>query len=169
MLPHVRPGGIAGLLELLPDPGQHADLYQLASDLGLEIDELLPVVEGGSLLGFLTVKEGDVEISQEGQNFANADILNQKVLFRDTALSHVTLLDRIVRALRAKADHRVPDEFFRDFLDEHFSEEEVQRQLETAIQWGRYAEIYDYDAAQKRFFLPEPDVPAPDEPARLDE
>jgi NitT/TauT family transport system ATP-binding protein len=169
MLPHVRPGGIAGLLELLPDPGQHADLYQLAQDLGLELDELLPVVEAASLLEFLTVKEGDVEMTQLGHRFANADILNQKVFFREAAVKHVTLIDRIQRALQAKSDHRVPDEFFHDFLDEHFSDDEVDRQLETAILWGRYAELYDYDAAQKRFFLPEPDAPAIEGPGRLDE
>jgi NitT/TauT family transport system ATP-binding protein len=157
MLPHVRPGGLAGLLEMLPEPGQHTDLYKLSSDLGLEIDELLPVVEAGALLGFLTVKEGDVEMTALGQRFANADILNQKVYFREAAVRKVALIDRIRRALDAKPDHRVPDEFFHDFLDEHFSEEEVHRQMETAILWGRYSELFDYDAKQKRFFLPEPE------------
>jgi NitT/TauT family transport system ATP-binding protein len=157
MLPHVRPGGLAGLLEMLPPPGKHSDLYQLASDLGLEIDELLPVVEAGAMLGFLTVKEGDVEVTELGYRFATADILNQKVFFREAAVHNVTLIDRIRRALDAKPDHRVPDEFFHDFLDEHFSEEEVLRQLETATLWGRYSELFDYDAAQKRFFLPKPE------------
>ncbi len=165
MLPHVRPGGIAGLLELLPDPGQHADLYQLSNDLGLELDELLPVVEAAALLGFLTVKEGDVEMTALGHRFANADILHQKVFFREAAVQHVILIDRIRRALETKADHRVPDEFFHDFLDEHFSEDETKRQLETAILWGRYSELFDYDAAQKRFFLPEADAEASATPA----
>ena len=160
MLPHVRPGGISGLLELLPDPGQHADLYRLADDLGLELDELLPVVEAAAILGFLTVKEGDVEMTALGHRFANADILHQKVFFREAAIKHVILIDRIRRALEAKSDHRVPDEFFHDFLDEHFSEDETKRQIETAILWGRYSELFDYDAAQKRFFLTEPDAPA---------
>ncbi len=50
-------------------------------------------------------------------------------------------------ALKAKSDRTLSDEFFHDLLDEHFSEDESRRQLETAIQWGRYAEIFDYDAA----------------------
>jgi len=41
-------------------------------------------------------------------------------------------------------------------LDEQFSEEETLRQLETAINWGRYAEIFDYDAARRRFIQPQP-------------
>jgi NitT/TauT family transport system ATP-binding protein len=40
-------------------------------------------------------------------------------------------------------------------LDEQFSEEETQRQLDTAINWGRYAELFDFDAARRRFILPE--------------
>ena len=40
-------------------------------------------------------------------------------------------------------------------LDEQFSDEETRRQLETAVNWGRYAELFDYDAARRRFVLPE--------------
>jgi NitT/TauT family transport system ATP-binding protein len=49
----------------------------------------------------------------------------------------------------------VPEEFFLDMLDEQFSEEETLRQLETAVNWGRYAELFDFDAARRRFILPE--------------
>jgi NitT/TauT family transport system ATP-binding protein len=56
-----------------------------------------------------------------------------------------------------KPDHRVPDEFIRDLLDEYFTEDELQRQLETAITWGRYAELFDYDADEKRFYPSEPE------------
>jgi NitT/TauT family transport system ATP-binding protein len=38
-------------------------------------------------------------------------------------------------------------EFFRDVLDEHFSAPEVEQQVETALTWGRYAEIFTYDSA----------------------
>ena len=40
-------------------------------------------------------------------------------------------------------------------LDEQFSEEETLRQLETAINWGRYAELFDFDASRRRFIQPE--------------
>jgi NitT/TauT family transport system ATP-binding protein len=40
-------------------------------------------------------------------------------------------------------------------LDEQFSQEETQRQLETAINWGRYAELFDFDAGKRRFIRPE--------------
>jgi len=70
-------------------------------------------------------------------------------------VAHVLLLRQIRRALEAKSDHTVPDEFFLDMLDEQFSEEECQHQIETAVNWGRYAELFDYDAGHRRFVLPD--------------
>src|SRR5271169_6909716 len=154
-LPHARPGGIAGLLELLIDHKGRADIYRLADDLAFEIDDLFPIVEAAQLLDFLRVEEGDAVITPAGHEYAESEILRQKELFRKAAIDHVLLLRQITRALENKSDHTVPEEFFMDMLDEQFSEEEAQRQLETAVNWGRYAERFDYDAARRRFILPE--------------
>ena len=160
MLPHARPGGIAGLLELMLDHGGKADIYRLADDLAFEIDDILPIVDAATLLGFLTVNEGDAALTAIGSEFANAEILRQKEIFRQMAVSNVLLLRQIVRALEAKSDGSVPEEFFHDMLDEQFSEEETLLQLETAINWGRYAELFDFDANRRRFVQPhhQPDL-----------
>ena len=155
MLPHARPGGIAGLLELLIDKGGRDDIYRLADDLAFEIDDLLPIVDAAQLLGFLKVEEGDAGITELGTQFANSEILRQKEIFRDTAIENVLLLRQIRRALDAKSDHTVPEDFFLDMLDEQFSDEESQRQIETAVTWGRYGEIFDFDAARRRFVMPD--------------
>ena len=153
MLPHALPGGIGGFLELLADRGGRDDLYHLADELNMEVDDLLPTVEAAALLQFAKLKEGDAEITPQGQAFAEADILTRKVLFREAALDHVSLLRVMDKTLRTKSDHTIEEEFFHDMLDEHFTEEEVQRQLETALNWGRYAEIFDYDSDTGRLVL----------------
>ncbi len=158
MLPHARPGGIAGLLEMvidMGDAGGRADIYKLADELAFEIDDLLPIVDAAQLLCFLKVEEGDVTITPEGRAFAESEILIQKELFRKAATEHVLLLRQITRALDNKGDHTVPEEFFLDLLDEVFSDEETRAQLETAINWGRYAELFDFDSSRRRFMLPE--------------
>jgi NitT/TauT family transport system ATP-binding protein len=154
MLPHARPGGIAGLLELLADRNGREDMYRLADNLSFEIDDLLPIVEAASILGFLKVSEGDVEITPEGRSFVDADIQERKNLFRQAGLLHVPLIKQITRALQAKSDRTLPDDFFHDLLDEHFSEDETRAQLETAINWGRYAGLFDHDAKGLKFFIP---------------
>ena len=156
MLPHARAGGIAGLLEILADRDGREDLHRLAGELKLEVDDLLPIVESAAMLGFLRVEEGDAEITAEGRAFAAADIQQRKQLFRTAVLAHVHLLQHIDSALRAKADGALPAEFFHDVLDEHFSDDEARRQLDTAIQWGRYAELFDYDSVTGRLSRTEP-------------
>ena len=150
MLPHVRPGGIAGLLEILVDHDGHEDLHRLSHQLTLDSDDLLPIVDACVVLGFVKVEEGDAEVTALGREIAAGDIQKRKHLFRDAALAHVPLLQQIASALQAKANGSMPLEFFHDVLDEHFSDDEVQRQLDTAVQWGRYAEIFDYDSVTGR-------------------
>lgn len=157
-LPHSRPGGVAGLLELLVDRKGEEDMYHLSEDLLLEVDDLLPILQAATLLGFATVREGDMAITAEGAAFAAADIPTRKVLFRDAALQRVGLLRHMQTALACKTDHSMPLEFFRDLLDEYFGREEVERQLQTALDWGRYAEIFTYDPDSDRLSLYEPET-----------
>jgi len=156
MIPHARVGGIAGLLELLQDRGGKEYLHRLAEVLIMDAEDLLPIIEAAVLLGFATLKEGDVQITAEGARFAEADILTRKILFRQAALKHIVILQQIDSMLHAKADHSIPEEFFYDILDEHFSQDEVERQFDTAMNWGRYAEIFDFDRESHRLILAEP-------------
>jgi len=156
MIPHARVGGIAGLLELLQDRGGKEYLHRLAEDLIMDAEDLLPIIEASVLLGFATLKEGDVQITDDGARFAEADILTRKILFRQAALKHIVILQQIDSILHAKADRSISEEFFYDILDEHFSQDEVERQFETAMNWGRYAEIFDFDRESHRLVLAEP-------------
>jgi NitT/TauT family transport system ATP-binding protein len=150
MLPHVRAGGVAGLLEILVDHGGRQDLHKISHQLMLESDDLLPIVGACELLGFARVEHGDAEITEPGREFAAGDIQRRKQMFREALLDHVPLLQQIDSALQTKTDGTMLLDFFHDLLDEHFSDDEVRRQLDTAIQWGRYAELFDYDAETGR-------------------
>jgi NitT/TauT family transport system ATP-binding protein len=155
-LPHATAGGVAGLLEFLNDRGGKEDLYHLADELLMEVDDLFPIVDAAVLLGFADSAQGDVRITLAGKQFAAADIVARKKLFRKAVLSNITLIQQIRNALERKSDRAVPLEFFRDILDEHLADEEAQRQIETVLNWGRYAEIFTYDSATDRLLLDEP-------------
>ncbi len=162
MLPHARPGGMAGLLELLHDRGGKDDLYRVAEELRMEVDDLLPIVESATLLGFAKLDKGDVEVTPLGKEFAEADIAARKALFREAALAHVTLIQQMYKALESKSDHAMPVEFFRDVLEEHFSDSETERQIDTALHWARYGDIFSYDSEGDRISLDDPAAPVED-------
>src|SRR6202030_989953 len=104
MLPHTRPGGMAGLLEIVADLGGRVDLHHLADELSLEVDALLPTVDTAVLLGLMRLEEGDAIITPEGKAFAKADIQARKAIFRKAALANIPLLCQMYNALKAKSN-----------------------------------------------------------------
>jgi NitT/TauT family transport system ATP-binding protein len=151
-IPQVRIGSIAGLLELLEDR-QEKDLYRLGQDLQLEVDDILPIVEGAKLMGFVTVTEGDINLTPLGLEFIAGNIDGRKQLVQNQLLANIMLIQQIRLLLQAKRNQRLPEELILDILESHFSPNEAQRQLATAIDWGRYAELYSYDEPAGIIFL----------------
>lgn len=152
-LPHARVGALAGLLELLSDRGGREDLHRLAADLQFEVDDFLPLVDAGVLLGLARVEEGDVILTTAGKAYAGADTQARKELFRRALEERPTLATRIHTALVAKGNHRLSEAFFLDLLEEHFTAVEARRQLATAIEWGRYAELFGFEDDTDELFL----------------
>jgi len=145
MLPHVTPGQVAGLVEQLRARSGREDLYQLAEDLGLEADELLPVVEAADLLDLVEVVEGDVVLTEAGQKFAVSDPETRRRVFRRQLLDRVELVRELIAALEASPGRRLVGAIFRARLEQAFSRTEAARQLETAVAWARYAGLVGYD------------------------
>lgn len=152
-IPNVRAGALTGFIELLDDIGAKTDLYKLGEQLSLDLEDLLPIVEATSLLGMVTVKEGDIELTPTGKHFAEASVLERKEIFREQVLDHVNSLNTIMSALKSKSNGKMPEEFFLNILTRHFGEEESHNQLATIIDWGRYAELFAYDEHIGQLYL----------------
>ncbi|MBV9712517.1 MAG: AAA-associated domain-containing protein, partial [Ktedonobacteraceae bacterium] len=78
-----------------------------------------------------------------------------KRVFREQALTHIRLLRHIVDELEKMPSHILPEEHFLEHLKERFGEQEAWSQLETAINWGRYAELFSYQEERGIFRLEE--------------
>lgn len=152
-LPHAKIGAISGLLELVHDMGGKVDIPVLASDLSMEVDDIFPLTEAAVFLGFAEIKQGDILLTEQGKVFAEADPLKKKEIFRETSLSNIQLIKQIVQVLSTSAKHRMSEDFFIEILQNYFTEEEGWNQLETAIDWGRYAELFAYDLDAGEIYL----------------
>ena len=142
-LPNARLNALAGLLETIAGEGGRHDLYRMGADLAMEIDDLLPVIEAGEMLGFLAVKEGDVNLSPLGQAYADAGILARKELLAGRVL-RLPMVAWIYETLTQDDNQRVAWEFFNEKLETEFGEW-AEDQLDVAINWGRHAELFSYD------------------------
>jgi len=159
-LPHVSINAIAGLLENLAEHGSRHDLYRLAEELRLEIDDLLPIVEAAEMLGFAIVSSGDVMLPPLGETFAEASILARKEIFA-TRARRVPLVRWILSSLRSSPEGSVSHEMLETVLQWDFSREEATRQMDTAINWGRYSELFAFDDDTETLYLEPAESPVP--------
>jgi len=117
-------------------------------------------VDAALLLGFAEVVEGDAVILPAGREFATANVDRSHEIFKEQLLRNVPFMQTVVEALRQKSDGRIGKDFLLDILDEHFSAWEAEQQFQTMVDWGRYAQLFEYDADEERLYAVEPDQPA---------
>jgi NitT/TauT family transport system ATP-binding protein len=156
-LPHVRIGSVAGLLELL-EGRQEKDIYRIAQELLLEVDDLLPIVEASKLMELVAITEGDIQLGVMGEKFINSNIDERKAIIRELLQKHIRLVQQICQLLQAKRNRRISEELVLDILENYFTTKEAQRQLRTAMDWGRYAELFSYDEPSGEIFIEENEI-----------
>ncbi len=151
-IPNAHVGVMSGLLELIDDNGGKMDIYQLGGDLMMEIDDLLPNIEGISMLNFAEVREGDIFITELGKEFVEADIDESKELFRKQ-LENISTFRLIMNVLNNKRNHTMKEEFFKELFKKHFPQHEMEGIMDIIIDWGRYAELFNYDHDSEELYL----------------
>lgn len=150
-LPNASVDALSGFAEILAASGP-THLGETASDLGLDVRDLLPLVDALVMLGFVTLgRDGQVDLTAEGMEFAGAQIQVSKQIFARAALERAPLVRLIANALEKAPTRTLRRGFFADILRRSFAEEELERQLDVANDWGRYSEQFAYDADHDEF------------------
>lgn len=157
-LPDADISELNGLLETV-DSAEHQGrigLHELAESWHLDVDELFPLTETLDILHLATVQEGTLMLTPAGKAFANADILERKNMFASHLLRYVPLAKHIRRILEERPGQCALKTRFLNELEDHLSEEEAERVLRIAIDWGRYAELFAYDSSEELLSLENP-------------
>jgi NitT/TauT family transport system ATP-binding protein len=150
-LPHAPIGMVLGLLEHLREaPGGREDLYKLGGPLGYELDDLLPVTEAAKRLGLVSIAAGDIELTEAGRELAAAEEGQRKKSVGERLLA-LPLIAEIASALAGAEEGRADRQTFLKRLRRHFSKVEAERQLQTALDWARYGEVFDFDPDSEQF------------------
>lgn len=144
-IPDASIGRLIGLLEAMRSTPGPDKVARLAAGLHLGLDGLLPLLAAAHLLGWAVGEKGRYDLTDGGRRVADATEAERKVLFRERA-REVPLLRMILEALETAGGKAIPRETILAALSGQFPEAEAGRQFDTAVNWGRYAEMFDYDA-----------------------
>jgi NitT/TauT family transport system ATP-binding protein len=160
-LPLATVGGVAGLLEILAAHGGQGELPELAHRLNLDVQDLLPLVEAAQMLDLATVDGAHMELTNEGLSCVKGTIDNAKSIFARQARARAPLVRTICTSLEATDDGTLSEDFFLDLLSRAFTKENARQQLNVAVNWGRYGELYEFNARTRELKLERPTAAKP--------
>jgi len=144
-LPHIELSDLFGLVEHIDSiPGNTADIYRLADEFQMEVDEVLPLVEAAELLGLAVVSKGDISLTALGETFAEASIGARKEIFA-SRIRRLPFFQWLLTLLRKSDRHQLKWDVVQMALELEFPPHEAEKQLETAVTWGRYATVLAYE------------------------
>jgi NitT/TauT family transport system ATP-binding protein len=142
---------LVGFLEVLDDLGGKSDVAEIASKQGLELDDLLPILESGEMLGLVKVQSGDVSITEKGHLFIAASPKVRKKILRDIIVN-LDIFRKLIDLIQQSEKGNITKEDFLDFISDNgfafdlSNEDDSFNDFDWIIEWGRQSLILSYDA-----------------------
>jgi len=143
---------LLGFVEVLDDLGGKSDVAGIASKQGLELDDLLPLLESGEILGLIQVSAGDVSITEKGHLFIVASPKVRKKMLRDVVINLDTfkkLIDLVKQSDKGYISKNEVLEFVSNETQSPDSDVDISDEFNWIVEWGRQALIFNYDANEE--------------------
>jgi len=151
-LPPVHTGHIFGLMEILRDHGGQMDVFSLDQLTDYDFGHTIAVVKAGEMLDLLDTPKNQVLLTDLGRRFLDADINGRKSLFRHQVLTLGTFRF-VLHLLREARGNRLSKEIIEEELCVRLTTADVERMFGTIVGWGRFAELFGYDASSEELYL----------------
>ena len=156
-LPEADIARIEGLLQWLVDEnfkGQ-ALLPKLAEQAGLTDKQLLSLAHALALLDLAQLVDGSLHITALGRRYVEGSATLRRALFGQQLLAHVSLVAHIRHNLEREPSGQLSEKLFLNLLHATLDSATAAQVLRTAVEWGRYGEVFEYDYHTGLIHLPE--------------
>ena len=156
--PRVHVSEVMGLLDhLVSRSDGSASVFDLAETLGVDYDRMTSVTGAAEQLGWVVTPGEIVRLTPAGRTLVAADEADRKSLVRARVQEH-SLFVRILRMLKEGEGAVDDDELLAD-LTILFPYTRPQGLYRTVVEWGRFAELFDHSARDRRLVLPADKMP----------
>lgn len=159
-LPNVNFGEIGGLLERVDAAGGTADIFDLSVEIGKEFGKVLALVKAAELLDFVDTPKHTVVMTPLGKQFLDAKVNERKRLLNQQ-LRTLHLFQRVCELLKSQENFAVDEDLVLEELAVWLPTERPQTMFKTIVRWGRYAELFGYNADERKLYLDMESTSAP--------
>ena len=117
------------------------------------MDDLLPILESGEMLGLIQVTAGDVSITEKGHLFIVASPKVQKKMLRDVVINLDTF-KKLVDLVKRSEKGRISKDEVLEFVSNQgvvvpSPNGDGSNEFDWIVEWGRQALILSYDANEE--------------------
>ncbi|HUB25232.1 MAG TPA: nitrate/sulfonate/bicarbonate ABC transporter ATP-binding protein [Tepidisphaeraceae bacterium] len=154
-LPHVNINEVFGLMEILRDQGESAEIFKLDQMTDYEFGHTLAVVKTGEMIDFLDTPKNWVVLTETGVRFLDADVNGRKAMFREQ-LNKLGIFRFVSLLLSQTPEGRLSREVVVEELAIKLPTQDAQSTFDTIVAWGRYAELFGYAPETQELYLDQP-------------
>ncbi len=158
-IPLVPVGQILGLMSILHDSPDLANIYDISDEIGREFGETIAILKAAEILELIDTPKQDVRLTDLGRKFVAADRLVRREIFAEQVFK--LRLFHIIIALLKEYEEVDADRIIKDIASA-LPYDNPEKTFQTMIAWGRYAGLMDFNAKTGMVFVPEEDHAAED-------
>jgi NitT/TauT family transport system ATP-binding protein len=144
-LPNVWVVEIEGLLDILLHAGGEMDLFALDRITKYDFGRTIAVVKGAELLDFVDTPKQRVLLTDLGRRYVTTEPRGRRLILKRRLLTLGTFC-AVVKFLAGTPDTPRRGEEVRDMLAALLPADDIPALFETLVNWGRNAELFEYDA-----------------------
>jgi NitT/TauT family transport system ATP-binding protein len=141
-------------MEVVRDHGGQMDVFRLDQLTDYDFGHTISVVKAGELMDLLDTPKNQVLLTDLGRRFLDGDINLRKQIFHDQLLTLGTFKFVLLLLKEAKG-HRLSKEIIEEELAVRLTTEDIEKVFTTIVGWGRFGEIFGYDATSEELYLDE--------------
>jgi NitT/TauT family transport system ATP-binding protein len=152
-LPPVGMSQITGLLEILADHGGDMEVFALDALTDYDFGQTITVVKAAEILDLVDTPKNRVVFTDAGRRYVAGDANARKAIL-NAKLREISTFRFVMRLLDAVDGKRLPGHVVQEELALRVpSHEPIDRLFETIVAWGRYAELFGYNATEDEIYL----------------
>ena len=144
----VSVGQILGLVEAVDEVGGVADVATIAREVDMDIDRLGPILNAAEFLGLVTVKDGDIRITDLSRKLLSSSVRERKKIIREI-IDDLPAFRLVVEMARSAGAALGREEVIRAIADRVGSHQAADV-FNALVYWGRYAELVRYDSESEQ-------------------
>ena len=162
-LPNVNIGEMVGLLERVDAAGGSADIFDLSVEIGKEFGKVLGLAKMAELLDFVDTPKHTVTMTALGKQFLESKVNERKRLLNQQ-LRTLHLFQELIELLKKQETLSVDEDLVLEELAVRLPTEKPQTMFRSIVRWGRYAELFGYNANERKLYLDVESTSAPVQP-----